>query len=208
MEYTLDELVTAVASRLTAVGLDRQGNGQVNAFPDRRTLRYYTTLGLMDRPGAVRDRQARYGERHVAQAVAVKRLQASGLTLAAAQSRLAGLPPAEVEAIAAGRDGAATAPGGRRFWAETAVASDFPPHRAENLRHPPSAVPALPLDGARPLLAVALSADATLLLSAPGPLTAADIAAIRSAAAALLDQLAHLSPAAPHGTDLERKDYS
>ncbi|MDQ6613526.1 MAG: hypothetical protein M3083_01880 [Actinomycetota bacterium] len=74
MEYTLDELVGTVASRLAAAGLDRQSNGQVSAFPDHPTMRYYTTIGLMDRPDSVRDRQAIYGDRHVAQAVAVKRL--------------------------------------------------------------------------------------------------------------------------------------
>ncbi|MDQ1442774.1 MAG: hypothetical protein QOG97_3002, partial [Acidimicrobiaceae bacterium] len=67
MEYTLDELVGAVAARLEAAGLQHQSNGQVSALPDRRTLRYYTTIGLMDRPDTVRDRQAIYGDRHVSQ---------------------------------------------------------------------------------------------------------------------------------------------
>ena len=102
MEYTLDDLVVAVAGRLAALGLDHQSNGQVSAFPDRRTLRYYTTLGLLDRPDAVRDRQAVYHDRHVTQAVAVKRLQAAGFTLARIQARLAGLDPEALEALATG----------------------------------------------------------------------------------------------------------
>ena len=125
MEYTLDELVAAVAARLQAAGLNRQSNGQVSAFPDRRTLRYYTTIGLMDRPDTVRDRQSIYGERHVNQAVAVKRLQAAGLALAAIQARLTGLPGNDVQAIATGHPGEVPtgAAGRRRFWAEPSTPS-------------------------------------------------------------------------------------
>ncbi|MDQ1369392.1 MAG: hypothetical protein QOF20_1745, partial [Acidimicrobiaceae bacterium] len=140
MEYTLDELVGAVAARLEAAGLQHQSNGQVSALPDRRTLRYYTTIGLMDRPDTVRDRQAIYGDRHVSQAVAVKQLQASGLALAAIQHRLAGLPLAQVEAIAEGREGDGTsAETRRRFWAE---APSSALHLAERQPLPPPAMAA------------------------------------------------------------------
>jgi DNA-binding transcriptional MerR regulator len=212
MEYTLDELVAAVAARLQAAGLNRQSNGQVSAFPDRRTLRYYTTIGLMDRPDAVRDRQSLYGERHVNQAVAVKRLQAAGLALAAIQARLAGLPGGDVEAIASGQGceapsgipgatgqrgdeskaaaGATRRPGEaptgtsgrRRFWAEPSTPSA------------PATSPGDPGGVAQPMLAVALSPGATLLFCTDQPLTAADITGIRDAASVLLDYLDQLRP--------------
>ena len=44
--------------------------------PDARTIRYYATLGLIDRPEAFRGRTALYGARHLSQLVAIKRLQA------------------------------------------------------------------------------------------------------------------------------------
>jgi DNA-binding transcriptional MerR regulator len=212
MEYTLDELVAAVASRLQAAGLERQANGQISAFPDRRTLRYYTTIGVMDRPDTVRNRQAIYGDRHVTQAVAVKRLQASGLALAAIQSRLAGLAPADVEAIAGAngvggvRDGAGGGGGaatGRRraFWAEPA-ADVGPRHRLRVDGDGAAGVdPAHAEDLGRPLLAIPLSPDATLLLATPGPLASADVAAIRDAAAPLLEYLDQLP------VDQDRKDF-
>jgi DNA-binding transcriptional MerR regulator len=153
MAYTLDELVGAVTSRLQAAGLDRQTNGQVSAFPDRRTLRYYTTIGLMDRPDAMRDRQAIYGDRHVTQAVAVKRLQASGLALAAIQHRLMGLPLPQVEAIAAGQTiGEIAAARPRRFWTEAAAAlPESPgPTRPIAAAGPVRPAPMAPARGARP----------------------------------------------------------
>src|SRR5262249_40169079 len=66
-------------------------NGQVRAIPDERTIRYYATIGLLDRPSAMRGRTALYGLRHVAQVVAIKRLQASGRSLTDIQSLLATL---------------------------------------------------------------------------------------------------------------------
>src|ERR1700738_2680437 len=99
VELTLEDLTREVADRIRRGGV-RQGNGQVSALPDQRTLRYYTTIGLLDRPLAVRGRQAVYGPRHVLQAVAVKRLQAAGLSLGEIQTRLAGLPTPQLEELA------------------------------------------------------------------------------------------------------------
>src|SRR6516225_12350135 len=88
--WTLDELSTAVSRALT---VDYAGsvNGRVSDVPDRRTIRYYTTLGLIDRPAAHRGRTALYGLRHLMQLVAIKRLQARGLSLAEVQARVVGL---------------------------------------------------------------------------------------------------------------------
>src|SRR4051794_2499920 len=88
--WTLDELCARVAVAL-AVDYAGQGSGRVREVPDRRTIRYYTTLGLVDRPATVRGRTALYSTRHLLQLAAIKRLQARGLSLAEVQARLLGL---------------------------------------------------------------------------------------------------------------------
>lgn len=98
---SLEELALEVARRLDALGLsDAPGDGRVSAVPDPRTIRYYTTLGLLDRPG-IAGRQARYGARHALQLLAVKALQRASLPLAEIQARLYGRTDAELEAIVA-----------------------------------------------------------------------------------------------------------
>src|SRR5882724_6090208 len=82
--WTLPELVAEVATRIAALPAPK--NGQVRAVPDERTVRYYVTLGLLDRPSAMRGRTALYGKKHVAQVVAIKRLQAMGRSLAEIQA--------------------------------------------------------------------------------------------------------------------------
>ena len=77
--WNLSELVAEVAARIAALPAPK--NGQIRAVPDERTVRYYVTLGLLDRPSAMRGRTALYGPRHVAQVVAIKRLQAMGRSL-------------------------------------------------------------------------------------------------------------------------------
>ena len=72
-------------------------DARVSARPDVRTLRYYQTLGVLDRPLRYDGRQAIYGFRHLLQAVAVKLLQARGFTLSQAQQALAGATDAALE---------------------------------------------------------------------------------------------------------------
>ncbi|MGE0547236.1 MAG: MerR family transcriptional regulator [Kofleriaceae bacterium] len=81
--WTLSELVAEVAARIAALPAPK--NGQVRAVPDDRTVRYYGTIGLLDRPAAMRGRTALYGRRHLAQVVAIKRLQSTGRSLAEIQ---------------------------------------------------------------------------------------------------------------------------
>ena len=76
--------------------LSAQADGRVTAAPDARTVRYYGTLGLVDRPQIV-DREARYGRRQLLQLVAVKALQSRGLPLAEVQARLYGCSNSELE---------------------------------------------------------------------------------------------------------------
>ena len=81
--WTLAELVAQVGDRIAALPAPK--NGQVRAVPDDRTVRYYGTIGLLDRPLAMRGRTALYGPRHLAQVVAIKRLQSAGKSLAEIQ---------------------------------------------------------------------------------------------------------------------------
>src|SRR5438270_2788419 len=99
--YALEELSAEVERLLSARGLlSAQGDPRVSAAPDARTVRYYTTLGLLDRP-AIIGRQARYSARHLHQLLAIKALQAAGLPLAQIQERLFGRSDAELQRLVA-----------------------------------------------------------------------------------------------------------
>ncbi|MDP1563389.1 MAG: helix-turn-helix domain-containing protein [Pirellulaceae bacterium] len=91
--------------RLAAVALDWSGyapaeSARIRAIPDVRTIRYYTTLGLIDGPAEMQGRTAFYTLRHVEQLVAIKRLQARGLTLADVQQEMLGLSAAKLARLA------------------------------------------------------------------------------------------------------------
>src|SRR5215204_5730802 len=105
--WTLDELAERVDAAL-AVDYPGQPSGRIRDVPDRRAIRWYTTIGLIDRPLAHRGRTALYGPRHLLQLVAVKRLQARGLPLVAIQQELAGATDTELGRVA--RLPAATVP--------------------------------------------------------------------------------------------------
>jgi DNA-binding transcriptional MerR regulator len=97
--WTLDQLAERVGAALS-VGYSGQASGRVREVPDQRAIRYYTTIGLVDRPSAMRARTALYGRRHLLQLVAIKRLQAAGRTLAEVQRELAGATDAQLERVA------------------------------------------------------------------------------------------------------------
>lgn len=97
--WRLDELSSIAEQVLLALGVFSE-SGRVRTTPDERTLRYYTTIGLLAPPAASRGRTALYNRRHLAQIIAVKRLQASGLSLAEVQAQLAGLTLSELELVA------------------------------------------------------------------------------------------------------------
>lgn len=98
---SLDELSTQVGQLLNRYALlGAQQDHRVSPVPDARTIRYYTTLGLIDRP-QITGRQARYGRRHVLQILAIKALQAINLPLSEIQTRLYGRTDGELEAILA-----------------------------------------------------------------------------------------------------------
>jgi DNA-binding transcriptional MerR regulator len=97
--WTLDELAERVDAAL-AVDYPGQSSGRVRDVPDRRAIRWYTTIGLVDRPVAHRGRTALYGPRHLLQLVAIKRLQARGLSLVAIQQELAGATDTQLARVA------------------------------------------------------------------------------------------------------------
>lgn len=195
--WTIADLEREVA-RALAVGYAGPSNGQVRAVPDRRTIRYYTTLGLLDRPAAMDGRTALYARRHLMQIVAIKRLQARGLALGEIQRRLAGLTGAALEEIAALPAPAPAAPEAakqkkaaapRAFWksaASEAAAAPAPPPGLS--RAAPSA--SAPTPPAAPLTGLPLADGATLLVAAARPVTADDLRDLAAAAAPLLDALA------------------
>ncbi len=95
----LEELSKEVEELLDRRGLlDVQQDGRVSPIPDARTIRYYTTLGLLERPKIVL-RQASYGKRHVLQLLAIKSLQGMSMPLEEIQARLYGKSDRELEAI-------------------------------------------------------------------------------------------------------------
>ncbi|HWS32381.1 MAG TPA: MerR family transcriptional regulator [Actinoplanes sp.] len=87
--WTMEQLVERVSAALAAE-YPGAPNGRVREVPDRRSIRWYTTIGLVDRPLGTRGRTVFYGPRHLLQLVAIKRRQAAGLTLAEIQAELSG----------------------------------------------------------------------------------------------------------------------
>jgi hypothetical protein len=194
--WTLDQLAQRVGSALS-VDYSGQASGRVREVPDQRAIRWYTTIGLVDRPAAMRGRTALYGRRHLLQLVAIKRLQAAGLSLAEIQRELAGATDAQLERVArlparepAPRPTVAAArpafwrragelpaaPAGRRGLASVGEETPVGPPPGET-------EPA----GAVAMQAVRLEDGVTLLLEGSGKLGADEVAAIRAAAEPLLD---------------------
>jgi DNA-binding transcriptional MerR regulator len=100
MGWTLDELAARVAEVLDGPAYPGAPNGRVRDVPDARAIRWYSTIGLVDRPSGMRGRTALYGPRHLLQLVAVKRRQAQGLRLADIQAELSGAPDDQLRRIA------------------------------------------------------------------------------------------------------------
>jgi DNA-binding transcriptional MerR regulator len=189
--WTLDQLTEQVGSAL-ASGYDGAPSGRVRSVPDQRAIRWYATIGLVDRPAAMRGRTALYGERHLLQLVAIKRRQAAGRSLAEIQAELTGATDTTLRAIAQLPDSTpvpakpAPTPRPDRFWTATTT-------RATTTRatatHTPTSGPASP---AAVAAAVVLPGGVTLVLPAGVELGAGDVDAIRAAAGPLLAELTRL----------------
>src|SRR5262249_46157634 len=152
----------------------------------------YTTLGLLDRPAEMRGRTALYGRRHLLQLVAIKRLQARGVSLMEIQQQLVGLTDAALRRLAklpaepeTGPEGGAPKETQGAFW--KVAAAPVPDEPAERAPEPATAAPVLP-EGAAvlPFQGVRLDEDVTLLLAASRPLEEDDLEALRVGAAPLL----------------------
>jgi len=98
-QWTLEELCSVVEQVLGMARVVSE-SGRIRSAPDERTLRYYTTIGLLSRPAAFRGRTALYQRPHLAQVVAIKRLQAAGVALSDIQLQMVGLTPTELEHLA------------------------------------------------------------------------------------------------------------
>ena len=94
---TIGELSDRVGRVLSLTGADHQKSGRITAVPDIRTLRFYTTRGLLAPPEEIRGRTAFYGRRHLIQAVAIKRLQSDGESLDTIQQRVVGATDVQLE---------------------------------------------------------------------------------------------------------------
>jgi DNA-binding transcriptional MerR regulator len=171
-DWTLDELGDRVAEALR-VGYAGVPSGRVRDVPDARTIRYYTTLGLLDRP-RLRGRTAQYGPRHLRQLVAIKRLQAHGLSLAEIQRRLIGQSDGALERLA-------------RPTADASAPGEPPERRARDFwRAAPGEAPA---PQAPPPQTIRLAEGVALVVEARRPLEDADRRVVRLATAPLLEIL-------------------
>ncbi|MEP6834037.1 MAG: helix-turn-helix domain-containing protein [Gemmatimonas sp.] len=72
---------------------------RIQSAPDGRTLRFYQSTGLLDRPLRYDGRVARYGRRHLLQLLAIRALQSSGHSLAQVQTSLAGAADTELAQV-------------------------------------------------------------------------------------------------------------
>ncbi len=88
-ELTLDALAGAASRLLRRLDL-RAGDGRVADRLDARGIRYYQTLGVVDKPLRYDGRRAVYGYRHLLQLLAVRKLQQEGHPLQVIQQALAG----------------------------------------------------------------------------------------------------------------------
>jgi len=180
----MDELVRRAAAALAGPAYPGSPNGRVRDVPDRRTVRWYVTIGLVDRPAEMQGRTALYGTRHLLQIVAVKRCQAQGRSLAEIQAELAGATDETLRRVAAVPDElfekelvplplAARS----RFW------TDRPAVRPSS-----TVIADADADSVTVLAAVKLPGGVVVLL--PNRPDGDDLAAIEAAARPLLDLLA------------------
>ena len=191
MTLRLSDLVDEVTRQL-ARDYEPTENGQVRAVPDERAIRYYTTLGLLERP-TLQGRTAFYGARHVAQVVAIKRLQGVGKSLEEIQELLPTLDDAALARISVVSPTRALRPKSRaRFWktepTQGSAASE--PNVAARTRSKSASTPRSAF-----VCQVALAPDVSVAFPFERALTPAELAELSVAAQPLLswiqERLAH-----------------
>jgi DNA-binding transcriptional MerR regulator len=185
-DWTLSELVEECGARIRA--LPAPSNGQVRAVPDERTIRYYATLGLLDRPTAMRGRTALYSARHLAQIVAIKRLQTMGRSLSEIQTLWPTLDDSTLARMS-GVSVAGTKPSPastrEQFWKREPIATNVERAVAQTPTPVEPAAPAVSIS-----IELAPHISITLPMTPGVALSQADVRALRAAAAPLLNELA------------------
>jgi DNA-binding transcriptional MerR regulator len=149
--WTMEQLVERVSAALAAE-YPGAPNGRVREVPDRRSIRWYTTIGLVDRPLGARGRTVLYGPRHLLQLVAIKRRQAAGRTLAEIQEELAGASEETLAAVArvpdrvlgAGEPARSPQPQRPPFWKTAPAAPDALSFATDAFEDSPAASPPSP----------------------------------------------------------------
>jgi hypothetical protein len=91
----LVKIVQGILERAATAPVD----ARVAEIPDARTLRYYQTKGIMDKPTRYDGRRAVYGYRHLLQALSVKLWQGQGYSLAQIQQALWGADNVKLERV-------------------------------------------------------------------------------------------------------------
>jgi DNA-binding transcriptional MerR regulator len=175
--WTLQQLVAESETRLEA--LPPPKNGQVRAVPDERTIRYYAAIGLLDKPSAMRARTALYGVRHLAQVVAIKRMQGAGKSLAEIQALWPSLDDATLARISGVALPAASRAQRAAFWKRDVAVAPAPGPT--------------PTWGPQPVeirIELARGAVVTVTVADGVSIASADIRALREAAAPLATELA------------------
>jgi DNA-binding transcriptional MerR regulator len=218
--FTLAGLADASAAVLDALGIEAR-NGQVRDRPDIRTIRYYGTLGLVDRPAQMSGRTALYSSRHLLQVLAVKTLQARGASLADVQRTLVGASDAELRtaigpglptALAAAEAPAAEASATTQHPQDGAFWLAVPAARATTVPITTVPITTVPITTGpamrpRPVTAIPFAPGVTLLIDGDNGATI-DATALQAAAGPLLTYLtgAGLLPAPPTSQELTHDD--
>jgi DNA-binding transcriptional MerR regulator len=99
-DIRLDEVVE-ITNHLIGLVVPEQPSDRVAETLNERTLRYYITEGLIDRPLGKEGTAALYGYRHLLQALIVKALQGAYLPIKRIKEILAGKNDRELEAVLA-----------------------------------------------------------------------------------------------------------
>ncbi len=96
--WSLNELALLTQQELKKRKIPNPG-GRVSQVPSARTIRYYTSLGLVDRPLGYSGGNAQYGPRHLLQLLAIKVLQSEYLPLPEIHKHLYGRSEEELRKI-------------------------------------------------------------------------------------------------------------
>jgi len=183
--WTIEELGAQAALALADYG--GAPNARIRDVPALRTIRYYTTLGLLDRPAQMQGRTALYGRKHLLQLVAIKRLQTQALSLTEIQQRLLGKSEKELESVAqvSTKQGKATR---RGFWKREEEPTPGPaeepsPPPVRSQREEALSAPAASLHG------VPLGENVVLLFAPLRAVTPEDVEALQAAAGPVLKYL-------------------